>query len=990
MSKEDPQRKKENSPAGTNTGNSYVDASSSTEEQTNTETILEEAGITRRQFVSAAAATAGALTLGGPVTAEHTSEKTDALYEFIQTHTAESDYRIQTLIRLDDTAGQTELDALAEEWNEEMVEDAEEDEDEDGDDVDEIEFIHTTEPEIASYVRLTADQSEDVIELDTVQSLEFSPGANPFWQLGKYDDGVFPSPDDSVHFIAYDEMIAGIEYLADEYSDQLNFHPVGQSVGHHNLLTGEVDRNDVWVLELTNNVDDDESFTEKEKAIFSFSIHGDERTGAEAGCRMIESILEGDEPDVDENLDDLAILGVFPNPDGWVVRQPQYIGVLNNYHRENAAGTDLNRSYPAAGFINPSHYPSDPLGQNLEDDQPGEVDNDIPARSLEHSSSSLGVVEWLRAYENIDTFTDLHGMGTNNEFVFGLVPNSNQFNHLQQHDTYELYRRVGADLDAEFDPIEEYWDDLAPGLARFHLDPDDPEDREENLPTRLYDFGTWRDTLGYTASGDITSWAAVPEEFGGLEAIPFTPEVILNNKSGGIVQEYRPALSAIQVQAYESVIRTVIMHTLSSIDAELDSGGRNTAVVHTDTLTQSSDDLVFADTEMVGTSESVEVASGGTETVTFEVSEQANQITVNIDHEQSIYATLHDPNDDQIKEYDSVDENGRGAEWCITDPVSGEWTVTIEHRGDDDEDVNATVRFDALLTDNDDVDTSNGEVLTPDPVEVLGYEQREYEATPFQYLQDYGDALNEEGNFEFVSIQEVDNGALTDSEGSPAYENVVLIHDEGIDDLVDGLNEYVEAGGNLVLTDAGVLALSQLDAVGADSISDDDLTVIQPQYPELDPAPQDPDADEDADELPSRDLDHPLLENTRWFSRELYTLAGIGYGENEAPATVVDPDAFEEGDGRIAARTENEVSVGTLGATPTETGDGSGGIQLIGTLVPPPGQRNLHPFGLLDYGVEFLGHTIMTNALGYEQYRFVDGEMTDLWREQETATPDPN
>lgn len=77
-----------------------------------TSNILDQAGISRRQFIIATVATGGALTLGGQAAADHISEKTDKLYEFIQIHT-EQDYEIQTLIRLNDAASQDELDALA-------------------------------------------------------------------------------------------------------------------------------------------------------------------------------------------------------------------------------------------------------------------------------------------------------------------------------------------------------------------------------------------------------------------------------------------------------------------------------------------------------------------------------------------------------------------------------------------------------------------------------------------------------------------------------------------------------------------------------------------------------------------------------------------------------------------------------------------------------------------------------------------------------------
>lgn len=924
--------------------------------------ILDQAGISRRQFVAAAVATGGALTLGDQVAASHTSKKTNRLYEFIQRHTS-PDYEIQTLIHLNDVSGQNKLDTLAAEW--------------DGENGD-IKFRHTSEPELASYSHLTTAQSQEIIELDVVDSLEFSPGANPFWKIDKYNEGVFPSVDDSVHYIGYNEMIAGMEYLANKYSDRLNFYSVGQSAGYHNLLTGEDDRKGMWVVELTNNIDDEKTFAQKSKVAYTLSIHGDERVGAETGCRFIESVLEGNEPEVNDRLDDAVILCAFANPDGWVVRQPQYIGIPNNFNRENGASFDLNRSYPSAGLINPAHYPAEPYGQNLENDQQGEIDDDVPDRTLEHAPESLALIEWLRGYENHEALVDLHGKGLSNEFAYSLSPTSRQFDHVEQHDTQELMRVIGEYMFDELGSIEDDLDDIAPGLVRFNLDPDDPE-AQERLPNQLYNYGTITDTLGYLATGEARSWFAALEEFGGFETKAITPEMTLSNKAGGVVQEHTPSLLNLQVRGFLATMRASIAHGTASVDANIDSSGRNTAIIYTDAVTRSSDDLVFADTEMVRTTQTTNIEAGKTKTVTIDVSDQANQLTVNIDHERDIYATLHDPNDTQINEYNSVDENGRGAEWCIADPVPGEWIVTIKHRDADDTVVEATVDIDTLIID-DSTSTADGMVLTPDPVEALGYEQREYEATPFQYFEDYDDFLTDaEDGFDFVSVGDVRNGALINNEDTPAYENVVLVHNDDLSNIARSLDTFVEAGGNLVLTDTGVLALPKMNTAGAADISNTDVTAIERQFALLDPAPGTPDADEQAAELPSRNPDHPLLTNTDGFNQELFGISSVGYPENEAPLTLIDPSAFQEANGQIAARTSDKVSVGTLGAFPTETGEESGGIQVISGLVPPPNQHYLHPFGLLDYGVEFLGHTIMTNALGYEQHRYVNGEVTEMW-----------
>ena len=47
---------------------------------------------------------------------------------------------------------------------------------------------------------------------------------------------------------------------------------------------------------------------------------------------------------------------------------------------------------------------------------------------------------------------------------------------------------------------------------------------------------------------------------------------------------------------------------------------------------------------------------------------------------------------------------------------------------------------------------------------------------------------------------------------------------------------------------------------------------------------------------------------------------------------------------------------------------------MIAGLFLPAKQTNLHPFGVLDYSLSFLVHTMLSNALGYVQKRFVGDE----------------
>jgi len=113
--------------------------------------------------------------------------------------------------------------------------------------------------------------------------------------------------------------------------------------------------------------------------------------------------------------------------------------------------------------------------------------------------------------------------------------------------------------------------------------------------------------------------------------------------------------------------------------------------------------------------------------------------------------------------------------------------------------------------------------------------------------------------------------------------------------------------------------------------------------------------------------------------------------------TLVDQAAFEDAGGRVAGTTNGRVAAGTV-ASPAADGtvrelvrSDQGSVQVISSLLPPAKQTNLHPFGMLDYAVSFLGHTMLVNALGHVQKRVIDGEVVRTFGGESTystAIPD--
>ncbi|MUV57739.1 hypothetical protein GJ632_11270 [Halogeometricum sp. CBA1124] len=185
---------------------------------------------------------------------------------------------------------------------------------------------------------------------DVARTVLYAPGANPFWKLEHYPNRVFPEPSAATGYVDYAEFEQGIDRLVDEHGDMLRYRSVGESPGWLDREARSTAPKDVWVVELTNDVRDRESFAEKQKLVVTLGIHGDERSGAEAGMRLVEDVVSGDAESVASALDDVALVFLFPNPDGWAAKSPLLVDGrfrdANTFKRSTATGNDPNRQYP--------------------------------------------------------------------------------------------------------------------------------------------------------------------------------------------------------------------------------------------------------------------------------------------------------------------------------------------------------------------------------------------------------------------------------------------------------------------------------------------------------------------------------------------------------------------------------------------------------------------------------------------------------------------
>lgn len=201
-----------------------------------TNTFVDEV-INRRTFLSIAAATGAALALPSVVSADVSHENMTDEAEFAVNATPE-EYEAHLVFSFVNT----EAVAVFEEEYSDPDWDIEAD-------ASPPKGVVREGPTPAGHAYLTADELEslldEVVDPDSIDLIEHSIGANPFWKLDDwpeedtYSDRVFPDIEAARDYTNNAESYAGLSYLEDQYPDRINVREVGQSPGWENVLTGE-------------------------------------------------------------------------------------------------------------------------------------------------------------------------------------------------------------------------------------------------------------------------------------------------------------------------------------------------------------------------------------------------------------------------------------------------------------------------------------------------------------------------------------------------------------------------------------------------------------------------------------------------------------------------------------------------------------------------------------------------------------------------------
>ena len=498
--------------------------------------------------------------------------------------------------------------------------------------------------------------------------------------------------------------------------------------------------------------------------------------------------------------------------------------------------------------------------------------------------------------------------------------------------------------------------------------------------TDTVDSRTWSGTVGPGATGAETT-AEETFDTGDLDGEPFQVDASLSWTPPGEDLEFY-----LQDPDGQQVGGSATASNPETISAPLEKEGTYTFVVETyaNVAAQYTIEASFVGetsgsgnggTDSAFFTQTATVADGGGTTASQEIPDGLHSMQVHLHaHSAIMDLELVSPSGEVVRSFEGVTEKRVGGkccgfpEWDVAEPEAGEWTVRLSNLRTEPTEVE--VLFGTL----------GSQGTNPDPEDALGYAQRAYDVTPFRFFEDYDDAIRDAGELVPVTVDEVAGGALADGD----FDHAVVIHDylgnggragagATDPDYVDALDAFVDAGGNLLLTDTGVNLLRGLDndLVAEGQFAAEDVQTV---YQEV-------------ARYTEKDLSHPLLTDVRPIQNQLWKVAPLGYKvSGEAPNHLVSESAFTGGPAvsSVAGRTGGQVATGSL----TRSTDDGTGIHVVGSLLPPASQSNLHPFGLLDYTVSFLGYLVFTSALGFQQVRTVGDEQFRFGRGDSWETAD--
>ena len=806
-------------------------------------------------------------------------------------------------------------------------------------------------------------------------------------------------------FISYEEAIRGLQYLE-------NRRDTGQFIEVINLATtkdprirevldeergdgtsegltapdGTSDKAPLYLVKVTapeNAVLADGVApvreSDRKHFVWSLSVHGIERAGIEGGLRAVEDLATWGAREPSRRLletyasDTIDTIGgnsarnltvgevlmnsvsyfILPNPDGW--RRGDLDRAGASFARFNGNGMDLNRDMPEIGYVDPSFTPW------------SESESRTYGKVLQNLSN-----KWTGGI-------DLHGMVQAKAFSFTLIGGSQR--------PYDKNERT-----MQF--VEQAWDDASKRLTWSSLiKPNSEVDQclpgdgvgpngEVNPPPcdqRMYgvQYGTIWDTIDYTATGAIGNWIDSPI---GLNADGIDNEMALSHLGNCATGNcYIPEAEQLHVDGNKSLIYAMLNFSLQPPPAKLDVGGNVAYFVNPRRLVDPGQEPPVAPgglEAMADLSGTTPHQSGTTVLEEFTVDNAAGETFVGgISAEvrwtdvggHSLAAAgdrvfIEYLQDGQWKRRPSYNPGavyaiaGQRSDWNY--PQDGQYRVVTTGS------VPTNVSWE--------VDFTTGPAWE-DPV------QKAFNVSNMDFFKELKPYMAPGSTLTGITVDNVlnrtrrlkdfDTLVVADDALLPGYREEGETPTQGLLDLpatrynathrdriARRLKAFVNAGGNLVLTDDGFRALKWMGIVPPEAVRMNKVYAGAVAFT--------------ADAKATNTYGDPLAagvrqpgsaENTnnrRQISEPLPT--GYSINTNSHPQWNVEDEAWKGAGGRVVG-TDGTGTASIDRVTFGELALGEGRIRILGSLLPFPTTEFFHPFGLSSYAITDPGYTLTKN-----------------------------
>ncbi|MEY2467375.1 MAG: hypothetical protein QOF21_73, partial [Actinomycetota bacterium] len=786
-----------------------------------------------------------------------------------------------------------------------------------------------------------------------------TPGSSP-WAKGNVC---------AAQFLQWDETLAGLKYLQQKFprfGRLVNLHDLKQSVpefANVDMQTAGLpqadlsrDRRDLYVFVVTDR-ESPVSLADRHRYAYSLSIHGIERAGVEGGVRAAEDlvtwgatapntrILEptNSGPTAGQVLKDNVLYFVLSNPDGWGRGEVSKGGVY--FQRYNGDGADLNREFPGVGYSNPVYTPfAEPEATSL-------AAYLLREKSLSSEKSFRGAL-------------DLHGMAGADSFSFTLLSGTAKswaVNTQITHSAQAIYQDAVKRL--SYSPLIADPANCPGDIPVFLLV------SEGSAPMCPDQWGSVWDTINYQTTGAIGDW--------------FTMDIGLG--ATGVDNE----------MAYSHVVpNTAFIPAIEQLHVDGNKG-----IIYSQLAALTNPAPVPAVNVTAGFAPSVNRKVRAASAPSPAVAPLRVQSPLHLREMlgQGVEFDVAGPEQ-------GVSNGGLTAEFSFTniDGISPETASDVrleryghEHPGDPDgwNEVGSWFRqeltyFPAGARIDINNPTPGRYRLAPAPMLRHGVTNIAIRFTPDKVIPKPNTAYNVANTDVFNDLGPnihpiTPTAVLKNAHVLDGVSSYILA-----DDPAPGvaaadraawfaaLKNYVNNGGNLVLTDRGLDALADLGVVPSTALihgveyggwisftdADNRLTFgTHPLTARLDL----PGAATGSDST----LDH---------RRQTYDPGGVGYrisesigqgcltGLCDAPQVLVNTDAWRKAGGTVVGRAGvvhrgggSEVTGTTYGELPL----GRGRIRIVGGLLPTPTEANDHPYGLLGYSLSWTGWQVLVNLV---------------------------